>query len=122
MCSYRKFCLILSFTVVLHIHIYIRKVHIYTLLSLSLSIFPSQFHQLGILQKMKEGAENVERKIQAKVESLKNTNEADKGISVIQHKFILRLNDKSFFNDKKRIENDIIVVIVVVDIVFVCVY
>lgn len=33
----------------------------------------------GILQKMKEGAENVERKIQAKVESLKNANEADKG-------------------------------------------
>lgn len=26
----------------------------------------------GILQKMKEGAENVEKKIQAKVESLKN--------------------------------------------------
>lgn len=33
----------------------------------------------GILQKMKEGAENVERKIQAKVESLKNVNEGDKG-------------------------------------------
>lgn len=29
---------------------------------------------------MKEGAENVERKIQAKVESLKNVNESDKGI------------------------------------------
>lgn len=28
---------------------------------------------------MKEGAENVERKIQAKVESLKNVNEGDKG-------------------------------------------
>lgn len=34
---------------------------------------------LGILAKMKEGAENVERKIQAKVESLKNANENDKG-------------------------------------------
>lgn len=34
---------------------------------------------LGILQKMKEGAENVERKIQAKVESLKNANENEKG-------------------------------------------
>lgn len=34
---------------------------------------------VGILQKMKEGAENVERKIQAKVESLKNANEGDKG-------------------------------------------
>lgn len=34
---------------------------------------------LGILQKMKEGAENVERKIQAKVESLKNVNESEKG-------------------------------------------
>lgn len=34
---------------------------------------------LGILQKMKEGAENVERKIQAKVESLKNANESEKG-------------------------------------------
>lgn len=38
---------------------------------------------LGILQKMKEGAENVERKIQAKVESLKNANENDKGKSLI---------------------------------------
>lgn len=28
---------------------------------------------------MKEGAENVERKIQAKVESLKNVNEGEKG-------------------------------------------
>lgn len=28
---------------------------------------------------MKEGAENVERKIQAKVESLKTANEGDKG-------------------------------------------
>lgn len=28
---------------------------------------------------MKEGAENVERKIQAKVESLKNVNENEKG-------------------------------------------
>lgn len=37
------------------------------------------FNISGILQKMKEGAENVERKIQAKVESLKNANEADKG-------------------------------------------
>lgn len=36
----------------------------------------------GILQKMKEGAENVEKKIQAKVESLKNVNdEDDKGIN-----------------------------------------
>lgn len=30
---------------------------------------------------MKEGAENVERKIQAKVESLKNANESEKGMS-----------------------------------------
>lgn len=30
------------------------------------------FNSVGILQKMKEGAENVEKKIQAKVESLKN--------------------------------------------------
>lgn len=29
----------------------------------------------GILQKMKEGAENVEKKLQAKVESMKNANE-----------------------------------------------
>lgn len=34
---------------------------------------------IGILQKMKEGAENVEKKIQAKVESLKNVNEGTKG-------------------------------------------
>lgn len=38
---------------------------------------------LGILQKMKEGAENVERKIQAKVESLKNANENDKGKGLV---------------------------------------
>lgn len=31
---------------------------------------------------MKEGAENVERKIQAKVESLKNANESDKGKNI----------------------------------------
>lgn len=41
--------------------------------------------KLGILQKMKEGAENVERKIQAKVESLKNANESEKGISLKHH-------------------------------------
>lgn len=35
--------------------------------------------RIGILAKMKEGAENVERKIQAKVESLKHANEGDKG-------------------------------------------
>lgn len=34
---------------------------------------------------MKEGAENVERKIQAKVESLKNANESEKGISLKHH-------------------------------------
>lgn len=39
----------------------------------------SQLYFAGILQKMKEGAENVERKIQAKVESLKNVSDADKG-------------------------------------------
>ena len=38
------------------------------------------FIPTGILQKMKEGAENVERKIQAKVESLKNVNDSDKGM------------------------------------------
>lgn len=36
------------------------------------------YFNLGIFQKMKEGAENVERKIQAKVESMKNQPE-DKG-------------------------------------------
>lgn len=33
------------------------------------------FAQKGILQKMKEGAENVEKKLQAKVESLKTAND-----------------------------------------------
>lgn len=34
-----------------------------------------EFCAAGILQKMKEGAENVEKKLQAKVESMKNANE-----------------------------------------------
>ena len=37
----------------------------------------------GILQKMKEGAEKVELKIQAKVESLKHANEGDKGTLMV---------------------------------------
>lgn len=37
------------------------------------------FCSSGILQKMKEGAEKVELKIQAKVESFKNVNEGEKG-------------------------------------------
>lgn len=41
---------------------------------------------LGVLQKLKEGAENLEHKIQAKVESLKNVNESEKGINL---KFII---------------------------------
>lgn len=34
----------------------------------------------GVLQKLKEGAENVQTKIQAKVESLKTVGDAGKGI------------------------------------------
>lgn len=50
----------------------------------------------GILQKMKEGAEKVELKIQAKVESLKHANEGEKGTKTIDLVFAI------FFSKKKR--------------------
>lgn len=46
-----------------------------------------QMNFAGILQKMKEGAEKVELKIQAKVESLKHANEGDKGTKTIDSVF-----------------------------------
>ncbi|XP_037046660.1 WD repeat-containing protein 7 isoform X3 [Bradysia coprophila] len=45
----------------------------------------------GILQKMKEGAENVEKKIQAKVESLKNVNDGNKESTETLKKFFPRM-------------------------------
>lgn len=55
---------------------------------------------------MKEGAENVERKIQAKVESLKNANEGDKGewkTYFFIHRIQILFRDNFFADRTKRI-------------------
>lgn len=46
---------------------------------------------------MKEGAEKVELKIQAKVESLKNVNEGDKGKVYCLFDIVNRFNCKALF-------------------------
>lgn len=46
-------------------------------------LFKHSANRAGILQKMKEGAENVEKKLQAKVESMKNANDGKGEYNII---------------------------------------
>lgn len=60
---------------------------------------------------MKEGAEKVELKIQAKVESLKTANEGDKGIRMHVIYFCFRLVWFDFFLSSSPINSNRVIIV-----------